>query len=103
MKLKQVTFAEALEHMQAGGYAYPTSSGDHTYRVSQNEIQHRHGAEAWYRSGNALQCAMEPWFIEVEPMRDTYDTQVRADGFLPGLSYGPQWFGMRVRVTVEEI
>jgi hypothetical protein len=103
MKLKQVTFAEALEVMMAGKYAYPTSYGDHPYRVLQNEIQHRYDTEDWHRSGNELQRALGPWFIEVEPMKNSYETTVNSAGTLSYRSLGDGWEYKRVRVIVEEV
>jgi hypothetical protein len=103
MKLKQVTFAEALEHMKAGNYAYPNSAIDHPYRVVSREIQHRRGNGTWDRSVTALQCAMDDWFVAVEPMRHSYESTVLTNGWLTTLHMHHDWNDKRVRVTVEEL
>ena len=104
MKLKQVTFAEALEVMKAGKYAYPSSAIDHPYRVVSHEIQHKRGFEDWDRSGNALQCAMDDWFIEVEPMREKFKAKISPDGSLSKTYLGVEnWANTEVNVTLEEI
>jgi hypothetical protein len=103
MKLKQVTFAEALEHMLAGNYAYPNSAIDHPYRVVSREIQHRRSNGTWGRSMTAVQCAMDDWFVEVETMKATYEAKTDSVGSLSYHALGDGWEHKSVRVTVEEL
>jgi hypothetical protein len=109
VKLKQITFAEALDHMLAGNFAYPNSAIDHPYRVVSREIQHRRGNGTWDRSVTALQCAMDDWFVEVETMRTEFEDTITGEG---GPEHGWGWLNhylgyywsdKRVRVTVEEL
>jgi hypothetical protein len=102
MKLKQVTFAEALEHMRAGGFAHknPRSA---KYRVESDKIQWEAADGTWCDTQSDLSYALNPWFVEVEPMKTRYETTINSAGTLSYRSLGDGWNGKRVRVIVEEV
>jgi hypothetical protein len=108
MKLKQVTFAEALEAMRAGGFAHK-SPGSAKYRAESDKIQWEAADGTWCDTQSDLSHALNPWFVEVGPMKAEFDetiTGVEAPehgwGWLRHY-LGFHWNGKRVRVTVEEI
>jgi hypothetical protein len=102
MKLKQVTFAEALEAMRAGGFAHknPRSA---KYRVESDKIQWEAADGTWCDTQSDLSHALNPWFVEVGPMRDEHQTTVAAGGYVPRYYIGLKWALSEVKVTVEEI
>lgn len=106
MKLKQVTFAEALEHMKAGKLGYGQSiTGkplSYPYRIKDGKFEFL-DCGVWISSGNSIHCALNPWFIEVEPMKDMHQTTVDASGYVNRYYIGIKWASADVNVTVEEI
>jgi len=101
MKLKQVTFSEALEHMKAGKSARLENKGA-AYRIVGDVFQFEDHPDHWVQSESRLTRALLPWYIEVEPMKETFESDVYPNGSIVHL-IPPKWSDKRIRVTVEEI